>query len=222
MYLLLGGSGVGYSIQQHHIAKLPVKAESISYLRGYSIDDSIEGWADAVKVLMEDFVKGTSTTFDYSLIRPKGAPLKTAGGKAPGPEPLRIALERVQGILDIIPAGKQLTSLQIHDIICHIADSVRAGGIRRSALIALFSKTDYEMLTCKSGAWWESNAQRGRANNSVVLERSTTTKKEFDILWATIRESRAGEPGEYWTDDIEMGTNPCVEIGLRAFQFCNL
>jgi ribonucleoside-diphosphate reductase alpha chain len=160
--------------------------------------------------------------FDYSDIRPKGARLVTAGGKAPGPEPLKVCHAHVMAVLDRKEDGQQLTPLECHDIMCHIANAVLAGGIRRSAMISLFSPNDDEMLTCKFGSWWELNEQRGRANNSAVLSREETTRKEFDALWKKIELSGAGEPGFYFTNDPDWGTNPCCEIALRPFQFCNL
>jgi ribonucleoside-diphosphate reductase alpha chain len=150
--------------------------------------------------------------------------LITAGGKAPGPEPLKECLFEIQKILDRKKEGEKLTPLECHDILCYIANAVLAGGIRRAAMIALFSFDDNDMLTCKYGNWWELNEQRGRANNSAVILRGSITKDQFDELWRKIELSGSGEPGIYWTDDPEMnwGTNPCCEIALRPFQFCNL
>jgi ribonucleoside-triphosphate reductase len=223
LFLLLGGTGVGYSVQYHHIEKLPPiqKAEKT---KKFLIGDSLEGWADAIKVLMKAYFGFSHymPEFDYSDIRPKGARLVTSGGKAPGPEPLKICIAHVQAILDRKQNGEKLTSLECHDILCHLANAVLAGGIRRSAMIALFSAHDEEMLTCKFGNWWELNEQRGRANNSVVLPRNTTTREEFFALWKKIEWSGSGEPGFYFTNDLDWGTNPCCEIALRPFQFCNL
>lgn len=160
--------------------------------------------------------------FDYSDIRPKGARLVTAGGKAPGPEPLKICVAHVQAVLDRKENGEKLTPLECHDIMCYLANAVLAGGIRRSAMISLFSAHDDEMLTCKFGNWWELNEQRGRANNSVVLPRESTSREEFFKLWKKIELSGSGEPGFYFTNDEDWGTNPCCEIALRPFQFCNL
>ena len=222
MFLLLSGTGVGYSVQQHHINKLPTVIGPIDKTRRFLVGDSIEGWADAIKVLVKAYTKGKSVpVFDYRDIRPKGAHLVTAGGKAPGPDPLRICIEKVRAILNGA-VGRRLTSLEAHDILCHIADAVLSGGIRRAAMIALFSHDDLDMLSSKVGAWYELNPQRGRANNSVVLHRDYTTKEQFDAIWKRVEESNAGEPGIYWTNDLDWGTNPCVEIGLKPFQFCNL
>lgn len=224
MFLLLGGTGVGYSVQKHHVEQLPeINRPNPNRRRRFLIGDSIEGWSDAVKVLMKSyFFGGSKIEFDFSDIRPKGAMLVTSGGKAPGPQPLRECLVKVEGILSSKENGEQLTPLEVHDIVCHIADAVLAGGIRRAALIALFSADDYEMISCKAGNWSELNPQRGRANNSAVLLRSRVSKPFFDDLWMKMKASGSGEPGIYFTNDKDWGTNPCVEISLRPFQFCNL
>ncbi|MBK5277687.1 MAG: hypothetical protein JJE09_02375 [Bacteroidia bacterium] len=223
LFLLLGGTGVGYSVQYHHVEKLP-PIQKGEKTRKFLIGDSLEGWADAIKVLLKGYF-GLSEflpEFDYSDIRPKGARLVTAGGKAPGPEPLKICVAHVQAVLDRKKQGERLTPLECHDIMCYLANAVLAGGIRRSAMISLFSAEDEEMLTCKFGSWWELNEQRGRANNSVVLPRETTTRDQFFTLWNKIEASGSGEPGFYFTNDLDWGTNPCCEIALRPFQFCNL
>ena len=224
MFLLLGGTGVGYSVQHHHVERLPeIRMPSTKRTRRFLIGDSIEGWADSVKALMMSYFKGSSKLrFDFSDIRPKGARLVTSGGKAPGPQPLKECLVKVEGILDAKESGDKLTPIEVHDIICYIADAVLAGGIRRAALISLFSADDEDMLGAKAGAWWELNPQRGRANNSVVLMRHKITKESFMDIWQRVEESRSGEPGFYLSNDKEWGCNPCCEIGLRPFQFCNL
>lgn len=222
MFLLLGGTGVGYSVQFHHVEKLPAIKKPVKS-RHYLIEDSIMGWADAIKMLMKAYLKeGSLPKFDFRAIREKGARLVTAGGKAPGPEPLKECLFQIQKILDRKQDEEKLSPLECHDIMCHIANSVLAGGIRRSAMISLFSHNDEEMITCKYGNWWELNEQRGRANNSAVLKRGEIEKEEFDSLWKRIEASGSGEPGIYWTNDLDWGTNPCCEIALRPFQFCNL
>jgi ribonucleoside-triphosphate reductase len=226
MFLLLSGCGVGYSVQLHNIKKLPeiIKPHS-SRTRRFVIGDSIEGWSDAIKVLIKSYLgskRSSKIKFDYSDIRPKGALLVTSGGKAPGPQPLKECLVKIKGLLDAKENGEQLSSVEVHDIICHIADAVLAGGIRRAALISLFSAYDEEMIACKTGNWWENNPQRGRANNSAVLMRHKITKEFFLDLWKRIELSGAGEPGIYFNNDKEWGTNPCCEIALRPFQFCNL
>lgn len=226
MFLLLSGCGVGYSVQQHHIKDLPnITKPFVKRTRRFVIGDSIEGWSDAVKVLIKSYLGNKRTSkilFDYTDIRPKGARLVTSGGKAPGPQPLKECLIKVEGILNAKEDGSTLSSIETHDIICHIADAVLAGGIRRAALISLFSAADDEMISCKSGDWWESNPQRGRANNSAVLMRHKITEDFFMNLWKRVELSGAGEPGIYLNNDKDWGTNPCCEIALRPFQFCNL
>jgi len=224
MFLLLGGTGVGYSVQQHHVDSLPeIRKPNPNRKRRYLIADSIEGWADAVKLLVKShFTGGSSYNFDFSDIRAKGARLVTSGGKAPGPQPLKECLMKLQGILDGKENGDKLSPIEVHDMVCHIADAVLAGGIRRAALISLFSADDQDMISCKSGNWWETNPQRGRANNSAALMRHKLTKQFFMDLWKRVELSGAGEPGIYLTNDKDWGTNPCCEIALRPFQFCNL
>ena len=224
MFLLLGGTGIGFSVQKHHVGKLPeIRKPNPTKFKRFLISDSIEGWADAVKALMKSHFKGGSTLrFDYSDIRPKGAALVTSGGKAPGPQPLKECLVKMQGILSTKEDGDKLEPIEVHDIVCHIADAVLAGGIRRAALISLFSADDEEMISAKAGNWWELNPQRGRANNSAALLRRKVTKDFFDELWTRIKASGAGEPGIYFTNSKDWGTNPCCEIALRPYQFCNL
>ena len=223
MFLLLGGTGVGFSVQKHHVEKLPTIRRPLARSRRFLIGDSIEGWSDAIKALVASYFKGTSKLrFDFSDIRPKGSRLVTSGGKAPGPQPLKECIVKVEGILDEKKDGDQLTPIEVHDIICHIADAVLAGGIRRAALISLFSADDEEMLAAKSGKWFELNPQRGRANNSVVIMRHRIDRETFMSIWDRVRASGAGEPGFYFSNDKDWGTNPCCEIGLRPYQFCNL
>ena len=222
MFLLLSGCGVGYSVQTHHIEKLPEITVPTKHKR-YLVGDSIEGWADAIRMLCKAyFTGGPLPLFDFRDIRPKGAQLITVGGKAPGPEPLKECLFQLQKIFDRKKNGEKLTSVEVHDMACHIADAVLSGGIRRAALIALFDLDDEEMLTCKFGNWWEENPQRGRANNSAVVLRHKIDEEEFFKLWKKIELSGSGEPGIYFSNDKDWGTNPCCEIALRPFQFCNL
>jgi ribonucleoside-diphosphate reductase alpha chain len=226
MFLLLGGTGVGYSVQKHHVAKLePVNKPYTKRTRRFLIGDSIEGWADSIKVLMKSYLgerRSSRVEFDYSDIRPKGAMLVTSGGKAPGPQPLKECIVKITGVLDSKEDGDTLSTIEVHDIVCHIADAVLAGGIRRAALISLFSADDDQMISCKSGNWWETNPQRGRANNSAVLMRHKITKEFFMDIWKRVELSNAGEPGIYFNNDKDWGTNPCCEIALRPYQFCNL
>jgi ribonucleoside-triphosphate reductase len=225
MFLLLGGTGVGFSVQKHHVDALPeIRKPNPKRSRRYLIGDSIEGWADAIKVLVESYLGSKTSTpiFDFSDIRQKGALLVTSGGKAPGPQPLKDCIHNIKKVLDAKSDGDKLSPIEVHDMVCHIADAVLAGGIRRAALISLFSADDNEMISCKSGSWWELNPQRGRANNSAVLLRHKVTKEFFLDLWKRIELSGAGEPGIYFSNDKDWGTNPCCEIGLRPYQFCNL
>jgi ribonucleoside-diphosphate reductase alpha chain len=225
MFLLLGGTGVGYSVQKHHVEKLPeIRKPNPNRTRRFLVGDSIEGWADAIKVLMKSYFGENLSTpeFDFSDVRPKGAQLVTSGGKAPGPQPLKDCIHKLKGMLDAKEDGEKLSPIEVHDMVCHIADAVLAGGIRRAALISLFSADDNDMIACKSGAWWETNPQRGRANNSATLVRHKITKDFFMDLWKRVEASGAGEPGIYFTNDKDWGTNPCCEIALRPNQFCNL
>ncbi len=222
MFLLLGGTGVGYSVQKHHVEKLP-SITVPTKKRRYLVGDSIEGWADCIKMLMKAYFLGRpEPDFDFSGIRPKGALLVTSGGKAPGPEPLKDCVHNIKRIFDRKENGEQLSTLEVHDIICWIADAVLSGGIRRSATISLFSLDDKDMLQCKFGNWWETEPQRARANNSAVVVRHRVKESDFFDIWEKVKESGAGEPGVYFTNDQDWGTNPCAEIALRPFQFCNL
>jgi len=224
MFLLLGGTGVGFSVQKHHVEKLPeIRKPSGKRHRRFLVSDSIEGWADAVKYLLKSyFYGGSKLKFDFSDIRPKGARLVTSGGRAPGPRPLQECIVKLESMLAEKNDGDRLEPIEVHDIVCYIADAVLAGGIRRSALISLFSADDEEMIAAKSGNWWETNPQRGRANNSVVLLRHRATEDFFEDLWGRVKASGSGEPGFYFSNDKDWGTNPCCEIALRPYQFCNL
>lgn len=221
LFLLLSGTGFGYSVQRHHISQLPPikrpKEEGV-----YIVHDSIEGWAEALNRLMEAYFYGSiRPVFDFSQVRAKGSYLVTTGAKAPGPDPLRIMLVKVEDMLKKA-IGRQLTDLEVHDIICLIADCVLSGGIRRAALISLFDRDSKAMLTCKHGNWWEKHPHRARANNSAVLPRGLVSQEEFFYIYDMCIESNAGEPGFFWTNSLEWGTNPCAEIGLQSNQFCNL
>ena len=223
MFLLLSGTGVGYSVRNADIEKLPAIAKQ-EKAKKYLVGDSIEGWADAIKVLMKSYFGLISwkPRFDFRSIRAKGERLITSGGVAPGPEPLKVCLSQIEAILSTKKDGEKLTSLECHDILCHIADAVLSGGIRRSAMISLFDLDDQEMLTCKFGNWWEVNPQRGRANNSAVMKRGEVTRDQFLDLWKKVELSNSGEPGIFFTNDDDSGINPCAEIALRPNQFCNL
>lgn len=234
MFLLLGGTGVGYSVQRQHVNKLPAvlgatQPQGRQRKKRYLVGDSIEGWSDAVKMLVESYFYGKrEIDFDFRDIRPKGEKLITSGGKAPGPEPLREALVKIQGVFERAiqerGRGTHLKPIEVHDIMCFIADAVLAGGIRRAAMISLFSFDDYEMRSAKIGNWWEQAPQRGRANNTAVAVRSKIKKKDFEEFWQIVENAKSGEPGIFFTDDIDgnWGLNPCAEVSLRPYQFCNL
>ncbi len=223
MFLLLGGTGMGYSVQNRHISKLPkIKTPESDMEYKFQVQDSIVGWSDAVKVVCKAFFSaGTLPIFDYRDIRDKGAELITTGGQAPGPEPLRICVEALIKILRGA-VGRKLTSLEVHDMSCIIADAVLAGGIRRAAMISLFDRTDEEMITCKAGEWYIDHPYRARSNNSAVLPRGKVSETEFMSIMKRVEESGCGEPGVYWTNNEDWGTNPCCEIALRPYQMCNL
>lgn len=222
MFLLLGGTGGGFSVQSRHVYQLPVVQGPSDEDRRFIVGDSIEGWADAVKVLVESYFLGKHRPkFDFSDIRAKGAELIKTGGKAPGPAPLALCIDNLDKLM-AGAIGRKLFPIEAHDMCCIIADAVLAGGIRRAALISLFDRNDIDMLTAKSGEWWIDTPYRGRANNSAVLPRGEVKRDEFMALMKTVEESGAGEPGIYWTSDLDWGTNPCCEIALRPFQFCNL
>lgn len=227
-YLLLCGCGTGYSVQSQHVEKLPDLNPSDKIL-SFKIVDSIEGWSDAADLLIKSyFGYNQKPEFDYSGIRPKGAPL-SAGGKAPGPEPLVKALQKVEFVLENAVGNGKLRPIDCYDIVCHLADAVISGGVRRSATICVFSKDDKEMLSAKTGNWFSENPQRGRSNNSVALLRSETTEAEFKEIMKSVQEF--GEPGFVWVDDLDVIVNPCVEIGMypkdpvtgkTGWQGCNL
>lgn len=222
MFLLLGGTGGGYSVQKRHVYQLPTVEGPNAKDRRYVVGDSIEGWSDAIKIIIEAyFYNKHLPRFDYTDIRAKGAELIKTGGKAPGPAPLEACVKKIEAILKQA-IGRKLYPIEAHDICCHIADAVLVGGIRRAALISLFDRDDVDMLSCKQGEWWVDNQQRGRANNSAVLPRGEVTEEEFAALMKAVEASGCGEPGVYWTSNPDWGTNPCCEIGLRPFQFCNL
>ena len=236
-YILLCGAGAGFSVQHHHVDRLPDVAERKKQAKGWVVEDSIEGWADAVSVLMSSYFVGGGTHpefesrkvyFDLQAIRPKGAQI-SGGFKAPGPEPLRRTLDKIEHMLQGIVLGgrNRLKPIEVYDIAMHTADAVLSGGVRRSATICLFSPDDEEMAKAKTGSWFIDNPQRGRSNNSAVIVRDEVTKEQFKNLMTSIKEF--GEPGFYFVDSKEHTTNPCVEIGMfpqidgiSGWQGCNL
>lgn len=211
MFLLLGGSGVGFSVQKQDVAMLPPIRKPTRTQRRILVQDSIIGWADTIKILMKSYFYGLSDPiFDFRDIREKGTPLKTAGGVAPGHEPLALCVQRIRTILDAKKENEQLTPIEAHDIVCIIADAVLAGGIRRSALLSLFSLNDKTMLTAKHGNWYDNHPWRSRANNSANLLRYLVKRKDFDKLWNDyILPFGYGEPAPLFSNNARWGTNPC-------------
>ena len=214
LYLLLCGCGVGFSVQRHHVAKLPALAPMPADAphATHLIGDTIEGWADALNELMLAAVEGRRVDFDFSAIRPEGAPLRTSGGKAPGPKPLFHTLTKIEEILRGA-AGRSLRPIEAYDILMWAAKAVLSGGVRRSATICLFSADDEEMGGAKTGDWFAAHPQRTASNNSAVMIRSQATRAQFDRLFE--QQKQYGEPGFYFVEDPEYGANPCVEIGLH-------
>lgn len=207
LWLLLCGCGVGFSVQSHHVAKLP-EVKDPGYPYTHVVKDSIEGWADAVNALFNAYFEGADYPwFDYSNVRPKGSPIRF-GGAAPGPEPLRIALDKIDEILKLRMFDK-LTTLDVFDCVMHLADSVLTAGIRRAATIATFDIDDELMLTSKTGNWFETNPQRGRANISAIATPKTTKEQFLKVFDST---KQFGEPGVIFLESTEMTVNPCVEI----------
>jgi len=214
LYLLLCGCGVGFSVQRQHVAKLPPLAplRSNAPVSTFVVPDTIEGWADALHELMAAAVAGRRVIFDYSAIRPAGAPLRTSGGKAPGPEPLFHSLTRIEHIVQRA-AGRRLRPVEAYDILMWAAKAVLSGGVRRSATICLFSADDEEMTAAKTGNWLQDHPQRTASNNSAVIVRAQATREQFNKLFEA--QKQFGEPGFYFVKDAEYGANPCVEIGLH-------
>ena len=214
MFLLLCGCGVGYSVQFEHVDQLPrLGYADDKKVRHHVIADTIEGWADALAALLRAYVDGVHVEFAYHLIRPAGTPLKTSGGKAPGHVKLKKALEAIRRVLHGAQ-GRKLRPIECHRIMCHSADAVLSGGIRRSAMIALFSPDDGEMMVAKTGDWWKDDREPyfANANNSVALLRHETKEAQFKRVFEMIREF--GEPGFVFLEKSHYGTNPCAEIGL--------
>lgn len=229
LFLLLGGTGVGFSVQWRHVRHLPVIRRPILVQR-WKIGDSIEGWADALHRLIKGYMcGGARPLFDYADIRPRGAPINKTGGQAPGSDGLREALENVEWIL-VNAIDRQLKPIEVHDLICFASDAVLSGGVRRSATISLFDWDDHEMLTAKdpTNFRWPSgndpglNPQRARANNSVVCLRGIAKDDQVHDYWQGVLQNGTGEPGIFFTNNPDHGTNPCAEISLKSQQFCNL
>lgn len=224
MYLLLCGCGVGFSVQYHHVNKLPNLLEGKSGVVKYTIPDTIEGWSDAVGILVTSYFdndgefqeyKGKEVKFNFDQVRPRGSRI-SGGGKAPGPEPLKKALKNIANILDaaVSRGDKRLKPIEAYDIIMHTSDAVISGGVRRSATICLFSPEDKEMLESKTGNWFLENPQRGRSNNSALLLRNETTPEQFHGLMESVKQF--GEPGFVWADHRDFIVNPCVTIDTKV------
>ena len=236
-YVLLCGAGAGFSVQDHHTARLPDIADRKKQAKGWVVEDSVEGWADALGALMSSYftadqqfpeMAGRKVYFDLNSVRPKGAMIN-GGFKAPGPEPLRKALDKIEHLIQsrVLRGEKRLRPIDVYDIAMHAADAVLAGGVRRSATICLFTATDEEMINAKTGNWFTDNPQRGRSNNSAVIVRDEITREQFKSIMESIKEF--GEPGFYFVEDKDFTTNPCVEIGMypqidgqSGWQGCNL
>ena len=236
-YVLLCGAGAGFSVQDHHTARLPDIADRKKQAKGWVVEDYVEGWADALGALMSSYftadqqfpeMAGRKVYFDLNSVRPKGAMIN-GGFKAPGPEPLRKALDKIEHLIQsrVLKGEKRLRPIDVYDIAMHAADAVLAGGVRRSATICLFTATDEEMINAKTGNWFTDNPQRGRSNNSAVIVRDEITREQFKSIMGSIKEF--GEPGFYFVEDKDFTTNPCVEIGMypqidgqSGWQGCNL
>jgi ribonucleoside-diphosphate reductase alpha chain len=235
MYILMNGTGVGFSVEQKYVSNLPIIAEEFYQTNTTIIvEDSKLGWAKAFKELLGLLAMGQIPEWDMTRVRPAGARLKTFGGRASGPEPLhdlfKFAVETFT-----IAKGRRLKSIEAHDLMCKIGEVVVVGGVRRSALISLSNLDDFEMAKAKSGQWWETEPQRALANNSAVYN-SKPNVAQFLREWRNLYESKSGERGIYNMDSVRkhidkfgrrdsgkvVGTNPCGEILLRANQFCNL
>jgi ribonucleoside-diphosphate reductase alpha chain len=214
-YLLLCGCGCGFSVQKQHVSRLPALPkrglETELPVVHHIVGDTIEGWADALDALIRSFFDGTKVEFTYHLIRPRGAHLKTSGGKAPGHLPLKKALTLFEAIL-AGAVGRSLKPVEVYDICMFTARAVLSGGIRRSACICLFSYDDEDMMTAKTGNWFEKNPQRSASNNSAVIPRAMREDSVFRKLFTSTKEF--GEPGFVFCDNPDAGVNPCSEIGL--------
>lgn len=236
-YVLLCGAGAGFSVQYHHVDKLPDVAERKKQAKGWVVEDSVEGWADSLGALLSSYfvgggqfpeMEGRKVYFDLNQVRPKGSMIN-GGFKAPGPEPLRRALDKIEHLIQsrVLKGETRLRPIDVYDIAMHASDAVLAGGVRRSATICLFSPDDQDMLVAKTGNWFVDNPQRGRSNNSAVIVRDEITRDQFKTIMGSIKEF--GEPGFYFVEDKDFTTNPCVEIGMypqikgkSGWQGCNL
>jgi len=235
MYILMCGTGVGYSVERRCVEKLPTVPKSITkdFVGNIIyVEDSREGWCHALLTLINSLYEGIHPRWDTSLVRPAGSRLKTFGGRASGPAPLEEVMRFIVGTF-YKAQGRKLSALECHDICCKIAQSVIVGGVRRSAMISLSDLSDREMATCKSGAWWETSGHRALANNSAIYT-SKPPLGQFLEEWTSLYNSHSGERGicnreamstiakKSGRTDADFGTNPCSEIILKPNEFCNL
>jgi len=212
-WLMLCGCGIGFSVQKQHIAKLPNIKPRNKQSKAFIVEDSIEGWSDAVGALMSSFFDekseyaGRKIYFDTTNIRPKGAEI-SGGFKAPGPEPLDKALKLIEQLIkdELAIGATKLRPIIAYNIMMYVADAVISGGVRRAATKCLFSHDDEEMIAAKTGNWFIKNPEFGRSNNSAVLLRDSTQFEEFQEIMKSVQHS--GEPGFVWTDDLELLFNP--------------
>ncbi len=237
-YILMCGTGVGFSVEYQTVETLPqIKRQTGTMLTDYIIEDSKEGWADAIVYGMQTWYDGKDVRFDYSKIRPAGSRLKTMGGRASGPGPLRDLMDFMRNRI-LARQGRRLKTIDVHDVICKIGEVVVAGGVRRSALISLSDLDDQEMRNSKIGTFYYHSPQRSMANNSAIYN-SKPTPEEFMEEWLALMKSGTGERGIFNRGSLRdqlparrvelvdeglniMGTNPCGEIILQSKQFCNL
>lgn len=234
LYILMNGVGLGFSAEKKYVSQLPVVAEDFDGVSDViAVGDSKAGWAKAFREVIANLYEGRIPRVDVSNVRPAGARLKTFGGRASGPQPLIDLFDFTTAVFKKA-AGRQLTPLEAHDIMCKVGEVVVVGGVRRSALISLSDLNDYEMSKAKSGAWWESEPQRALANNSAVYYKKPSIG-EFLMEWGSLYESKSGERGIVNMEGFHkspyaprrdlsrvQGLNPCGEILLRSKQLCNL
>ncbi len=233
LIISMSGCGVGYSVERRYVENFPRIQRQLGHTPvRYVIEDSAEGWAAALRFGLETWFEGGDVAFDYSLVRPAGSPLRIKGGRASGPEPLRKMLDFTRARL-LARQGSFLRPLDAHDIMCAIGGAAVSGGVRRTAMIALFDHDDIEMKTCKDGDFWRENSQRWNANNSAVWPERRLTQAEVAHYLLDMIDTGRGEPGIFNRQaaidcrparriPAEFGTNPCGEIILRPWEFCNL